>query len=236
MYKNRLSKPPKRQYGTTEDGNVLFIILLAVALIGALTVAVQGTNQQNQHIEDERQILRLTELQRYASQLERGVNFIMQNGHSEVDIRFAHPDADPDYGDLGADADKSDQLFDRLGGGALYTSPPQGINDGSAWEFYGHSALPEVGSNAADLVAVLPNVTNIFCTLINRKIGYTGLPTDPGTCIYGGDAFRFDAGTQFDASPNIPTEASFSIKPSLQGCVECAGDGSRHYFYVLMAR
>ena len=224
-----------RQY---ESGNVLIIILLAVALIGALTAAMQGTAQQSAHIDKETLILRVSEVQRYASELERGVNYIMQNGHSENDLRFAYPNAHSDYGDLSADSDTSDQIFDRLGGAAHYGTPPKNINDGSTWEFYGHTALPQVGSNAADLIVVLPNVTQSFCERVNSIIGYddTSQPTDSSICINGGASQRFDDTTQFDSSPNTVADATFSIKPSMQGCVQCTNDNSYHFFHVLMAR
>lgn len=218
-----------------ERGNVLIIILLAIALIGALTVALQGSGQ-NQNIDRETLLLRVSEVQRYASELERGVNYIIQNGVSESDIRFAHPNAHADYGDLSADADKSDQLFDRVGGAAKHRAPPVNINDGSAWEFYGHTALAHVGSDEAELTAVLPNVTQGFCDALNKSVGYTEQPEDSGVCIHGGAATRFSDSTQFDGSPNTTEETTFSLKPSRQGCVQCTNDGSLHFFHVLMAR
>ncbi len=226
---------------SNQNGNVMVIILLAIVLLGALSVALQGTSSQNAHIDNETLIIRASEVQRYASELERGVSFIMQNGFSESDIRFAHPDANADYGDLSADSDKSDQLFSREGGAAKYRPPPDGINDGSLWEFYGNTALPEVGSNAADLIAVLPNVTQAFCEKINAVIGYdtTIQPTDSATCINSGAAARFDDSTQFALglnAVNTVVEATFSLKPSMSGCVQCTSDNSYHFFHVLMAR
>ena len=220
-----------------ESGNVLIIILLAVALIGALTAAMQGTSQQSAHIDKETLILRISEVQSYASELERGVTFIIQNGYSESDIRFAHPIANSDYGDLGADSDRSDQLFDRIGGAAHYKTPPKNINDGSTWEFYGHTALPQVGSNEAELTLVLPNVTQDFCERVNAMVGYnTTQPTDSSTCIHGDASQRFDNTTQFTSSPNTVTNSTFSLQPSMQGCVQCSSDNSYHFFHVLMAR
>ncbi len=219
-----------------ENGNVLIIILLAVALIGALTAALLGSSQKGANIDKETLLLRVTEVQRYTTELENGIAFALQNGISESDIRFSHPDANSDYGDLGADTDKIDQMFHRDGGNAMYKAAPNGINDGSAWEFYGNTALPEVGSDAADLIAVLPNVTSDFCDKANAAIGYTSRPEDTSTCINTGASVRFDNGMQFDSSPNTTDEASFSVLPATRGCIECTTDGSLHYFHVLMAR
>ncbi len=219
-----------------QNGNILFIILIAIVLIGALSAAIQGTGQHNANIDKETLVLRLSETRSYVSELERAVNYIMQNGKSESDIRFSHPNANTDYGDLSADPDTTDQVFARDGGAAHYRSPPENINDGSAWEFYANTALPEVGSNEADLIALLPNVTYEFCDLVNKTIGYATIPQDSGTCINSGSSARFNNSTQFASSPNTTTESSFSIKPAMQGCVQCTSDDSLHFFHVLMAR
>lgn len=220
-----------------QNGNALFIILLAIGLIGALSFAIQGSGQnKNANIDRETLIIRVSEVFRYSSELERGVNFVLQNGYSESDIRFAHPNSHTDYGDLASDSDKTDQVFDREGGGARFRSAPDGINDGSNWEFYGHTALAHVGSDRSELVAVLPNITQAFCDEINKSVGYAAQPEDTGTCINGGATARFDTGTQFFSSPNTTDETTFSVKPSLRGCIECTSDNSLHYFHVLLAR
>lgn len=233
---------------------MLFIILIAVALIGTLTAAIQYSSRpEGANIDKERLVIRISEAQRYASELERAVLFIMQSGKSEADIRFAHPDAPSDYGDLSADADPSDQVFHKDGGGAAYRAPPEEINDGSAWEFYGGTHLPGVGSDRAELVAVLPNVTPQFCDRINEMNGQTATPTDtgggsaaganPGDCLNLGDDGRFGATQTFYATANTVNEATFAqdsvtseAKTALQACVVCSLDSQRHFYHVLMAR
>lgn len=218
-----------------ESGNILIIILITLALLAALTYAVQGSNSGGSHIDKETLQIRTTEVQRYASELERGIQYIMQNGVSEADIRFAHVNAHSDYGDLSADSDKSDQMFHRDGGGAHFRDAPSGINNGDPWEFYGDTAAPDVGSDAADLIVVLPNVTQAFCERINAVVGLEGQPTDTVTCINGGAASRFNNTTQFSGSPNNLQENSFSHTPAPQACVQCADD-SYHFYHVIMAR
>lgn len=242
------------EYRHGERGNMLFMILIAVVLIGLLTAAIMNSGQpESAHIDNETLIIRTSEVQRYASELERAVLFVIQNNISESDIRFAHPDAHSDYGDLSADVDPSDQVFHRFGGAANYRAPPDDINDGSAWEFYGGTHLPGVGSSRADLVAVLPNVKQQFCDKINELAGQTGTPADtgpaaaagndPGDCIHIGALGRFDDGQQFYTTINTVNEASFEQDPvasaaytAPQACVICALDSSNHFYHVLLAR
>ncbi len=237
-----------------ERGNMLFMILIAIALIGLLTAVVMNTgDSESAAIDNETLAIRASEAQRYASELERAVLFITSNGLSETAIRFAHPGADTDYGDLSADTDPKDQVFSQDGGGSNYKSPPDGINDGSAWEFYGGTALPGVGSARAELVAVLPNVTQQFCDKINSLTGQTGTPADtgaalaagasPGNCVNLGAAGRFNDTQQFYGTPNTVDATTFeqdpeisAPRPALQACVHCAADNENHYYHVLLAR
>ncbi len=218
-----------------QSGNVLFMILVAIVLIGVLTVALQSTSQTgNENIDRETYTIRFSEIKQYASEIENAVRFIFVNNFSESDLRFSHPDAHADYGDITDTPER--QIFSRSGGGANYSLPPSGVNDGSAWEFYGETHMPSVGSSNADLVMVLPNVTSGFCDFINEKLGYTGQPEDTGTCVNAGASGRFDGGTLFAAVPNTTNEASFSQTPSMQACVQCGSDSSRHYVHVIMPR
>lgn len=244
---------------SSERGNMLFIIFIAVALLGILTAAIQYTsNPEGANIDKETIALRATEAQRYASEVERGVQYVLQNGYSEDDIRFANPDND-DYGDLSADGDPTNQVFHRDGGGALHREPPAGVNDGSPWGFYGGTHLPGVGSNRPELTMVLPNVTQQFCEKINQLNNQSGLPTDTGSgaasganagdCINLGATGRFDDGTQFydppGATANTVDETSFEQDPvvnqaytALQACVQCINvtGAPYHFYHVLLAR
>jgi len=250
---------------SSQSGNVLFMILIAMALVGALTAAVTTSNRpEGNNIDAETLVLRAAKVQRYAGELERAVRFVMSQGFSESDIRFAHPNANSEYGDLGADSDRRDQIFHRDGGGANYRSPPDDVNDGSAWEFYGGTHIPGMGrSDRAELVAVLPYVTADFCAKINELNDQSGTMQDTGTstasgadagdCVQAGALGRFDDGQQFYSTINSMNEdaASFAEdpntsapRPAPQGCVVCSADTNSvdsttdeyHFYHVLLTR
>ena len=234
-----------------ESGNMVFMILIAVVLIGLLTaVIMQSGDSDSSDIDDETLVIRASEAQRSASEFERAVLFIISDGLSEVDVRFAHPAADADYGDLSTAVtleDQRPQIFHPKGGGANYPEAPAGINDGSAWEFYGSTAVPGAGSNRADLVAVLPKVTLQFCERINSLSGQPlAPPLDTGAgatdCVYSGATGRFNGTQQFSAVPNTMDETTFTqdtntsaARTALQACVKC-DSGDYHFYHVLLAR
>lgn len=228
-----------------ESGNIIFIVLGAIILLGFLTAAIQMSSRpEGSNIDGETLTVRASQVRQYAVELEQAVAYIMRGGASEEDIRFAHPDAAAGYGAITDEPEH--QVFDRRGGGATYREPPAGINDGSAWEFYGGTHLPDAGSDKAELIAVLPDVTKDFCDKINDMNGYDAQPEDKGSsatssgtaggCLQMGAAGRFSAAQKFFGTANTTDESTFSVKPSLEACVLCAADGKYHFYHVLMVR
>lgn len=222
-----------------QRGNIIFYVLIGIVLIGLLTMAVRNTGGMKDNINSEDLSLKAAQIQRYGAALAQSVAILSDHHISESDLRFAHPDAANDYGVITDDPTR--QIFAKEGGKAAYNPPPAGVNDGSNWEFFATTAIPQIGSDKADLVAVLPHVTAEFCAVMNTQLGFAAgsQPLDAGsgspTCIMGGASDRFD-GTFNDSSPHELDDTSFSKLPAYQACVECTSDNSYHYFYVLMAR
>lgn len=224
----------------SEQGNVLFYILLGLVLLGVLTVAIRNSGGLEENIDREDYTLKAGQVQRYGQELSQAVNAVLGNGASETQIRFAHGSAAADYGTI--TTTPTNQVFSSAGGKANYQLPPDGVNDGSKWEFFATTRIPQVGSNRAELVAVLPNVTQGFCTIINKQLGFTTgtQPTDNTNgstpdCVMGASTNRF-TGTFLDSSPNLMDSTTFSRLPAMQGCVSCASGSTYNYFYVLLAR
>lgn len=219
----------------SQSGNVFFFILLAIVLIGLVTVALRSGGG-SADIDNETVLINATTVRQYAGELERGIAFILHDGASENDIRFANRH-NADYGNI--NDQRTRQVFAAEGGGVEYRLPIPAISGASQWEFYGHTHLPGVGSDRPELVAVLPDVTEAFCTRINKMNNYDQAtqPTDnSGDCINAGAAFRFTSAVQFSTGGGIDTtdEASFTVQPAMEGCVQCGAD--YHFFHVLMAR
>lgn len=219
-----------------ERGNILFMVLIAIALIAALTIAIQQSNNgEGANINPEALAIRVSEVQRTAAELSRAINYIMQNGPSEEDIRFAIPtNSATEYGAITTTPQW--QVFHANGGAANYRQPPAGIQLSAApWEFYGTTAIPGVATSRADLIAVLPNVTQAFCERVNKVNGQTNAqPSEDGAgCINGLASERF--GTAFyNDTPNTLNTASFTKLPAMQACVSCSG--TYHFYHVLYAR
>lgn len=227
-----------------QSGNMLVYILGAIFLMGLLVVLVKGSTNPGGGIDSETAVIATTEAQRYAAEVERAVNLIMQNGHSEADIRFSHANASSAYQNT-LDAPLTRQVFHPSGGAARFRNPPSGVNDGTPWQFFSNTHITGLGSNTAsarkaELIMVLPNVVPGFCSEVNRANGQNldivaGVQ-DPaaGGCIYAPGS-EFTGSFVSGASTNVPNDALFTLNPAKQACIRC-NDGSLHFYHVLMAR
>lgn len=239
----------KNSLEQTENGNVLFIILIAVALFGALSFAVtQGMRGGVADISKEKADAAATELMTFGKAVEQGVQRMFVRGVSENDICFDHdayPGGDTTYEHAGC-ADTSNRVFHPDGGGISYKSFV-GAGDFNivSERFSGHNEANGVGTtcgtaSCADLLYVVrmqdtfgPSVE--ICNAINRGVGVnlSAPPTD--THIDTGSAFRgtFVLG-QTIADGGQATE--FVGKQS--GCIhETTGGGNDYVFYhTIIAR
>ena len=230
----------------TQSGNILVYILGAIILIGLLTIMVKGSSTPGSGIDREALEIRVAEVQAYGNELERAVAYVLRNGYSETDIRFAHPNHDSAYGDITDDPAR--QVFAREGGGATWRDNESDIQVvDTDWLFNGTGAIMEVGTpsglcplnstTCSELIAYIPYVTKDFCLLINEKNNIPN-PSDnppqddstvdiitPFTGTYQRDSMILGSGSHFYGH--------------FEGCFE--GDagppaGTYHYYRVLLAR
>ncbi len=227
-----------------QKGNVLFIILLAIAMLGMLTAVVtQMTSSDMKGPDAERLGLKANEVLQYAESLKAGVERVyVQGRRSESEIRFAHPDLDASYGDVSS-LDPEQMVFHTRGGGVDYRDPPIGVNDGSAWFFTGSSCIPLIGTGtatdctgsgaaSAELLAILPNITEEFCTALRKRLGRTGsIPQDSDTA--------YDSSDEHFAGSFSASHAIANLDGHSTGCFEgdtTPASGSYHFYKVLLAR
>ena len=171
----------------TERGNVLWFILIAVALLAALTMVLSrsgSTVDQSGDIEQQR--VKASQILRTAKSIEAGIQQMRLRGVSENDMSFWH-DSNGDNTEDGSDTYYNAnctitdcKLFDAGGAGLTYSSPPSGVNDASEWIFNATNDVLDVGTGAPDLLIILPNVKTSICAQINRMLGasYAGTESD----------------------------------------------------------
>ena len=167
-----------------ESGNVLFLILIAVALFAALSYAVtQSTRSGSGSTEKEGATLNSATLTQHPTALRTAVVRMVLGGLAAEDIGFDIPSS-ANFGDESA----SQQVFHPLGGGAVYQSAPDdAVVSGFSgrWYINYNFEIPEIGQSVADagaagsdLIAFLPGVSQGICSRINEEfIGSSSIPT-----------------------------------------------------------
>lgn len=219
---------------------MLLYILGAIFLIGFLIVLVKGSFQEGTGISQDKVVITVTEMQRYAAEVERGVGYILRD-YSETDIRFAHPNASAGYGLI---TDTPGRQVFSTGGGVDYKDPPAGVNDGTKWAFAGTTHLKNMGTNSPaantkpELLMVLPNVKQEICARVNMVNGQNidlTVVSDPGICIAPNASDYFVGTFLSGAAANTVDDTKFTKFPAYEACVKCAS-GSFNYYHVLLAR
>lgn len=232
-----------KKFGAHTSGNILIYLLGAILLLGILLALLRGSFQEGSSVDSDKLSLKVSEVQRYAAEISRGVNYILQNGASESQIRFAVPtNSGTPYGNI--TATPSYQIFSPRGGGVSYKQPPAGVNDGTAWQFFATTHIEDIGTDThadskAELLAVLPKVTEAFCARMNLAVGQpVDLEQDTDDsgqgCVYA-PGFEFNGTYAAGAATNLLTSAQIPRHPATELCVRCS-DGTFHYYRVLLSR
>lgn len=230
-----------------ERGNVLFLILIAVALFAALSYAVtQSTRSGAGTSDNETSLINSAQLTQYPAGLRTAVVRMIIGGTDVNNLEFNGPSqfsslTSPAWG-----------VFEPSGGGATYSQAPADIMAGGTpgtWVFNGENQIHLVGSStgtatpdatSVDVIAFLPGISLSVCQKINSELGLPDgtpnpIPTESG----------IDYATQMtDASQGLCNGGCGATIGLDAGSVElegqpfgCFQDGSLYvYYHVLVER
>ncbi len=233
---------------TSQHGNALWFILVAIVLLAALTVLLtrSGTNvDQSGDVEQQR--IKASQILRWAKGIEATIEQMKLRGISESDISFENTVTTQDYSNALCDAHKDPndcKIFATGGGGQNYLNPPSGsAAAGSEWIFTGANnvgtAAYPIGTTAAgtgnDLILLLPNANAALCTQINRDMEIGGtLPADATGIALTPFVGAYDAALVIIDGDGIP----FELNGKASGCFTDtnANPDVTYFYYVVLAR
>lgn len=171
----------KSQNRKGEQGNVLFLILIAVALFAALSYAVtQSTRSGGGDASSEKSLVSSAALTQYPASLKTAiVRMTVSNGIDPTTLLFNTPST---FSALNTATLQSEGVFYPTGGGATYTKAAAGTTTASGdWVFNGNNSVYNIGTTAAtpdaataDIMAILPDVTKGICDKIHSQLGISG--------------------------------------------------------------
>ena len=237
-----------------QSGNVLFYILIGVALLAALSYAVSHTSRGSAgSVSREKASIAATEIIQYGEIVATAVAQLRLRGVEAGEISFGNEEID------GYDnphcADDSCMVFALDGGGISYSGPKEEWLDASFREeprygevyFNGSAKALDKGSESKDeLIMFIPYVKKSVCVAINTALGI--MPEADETPSESNGPFESGAkftGTYPDAgnirvSGDYTTGQSDILSPYNAGCTLASdalpAQGSYHFYKVLIAR
>ncbi len=175
---------------TNEQGNVLFLILIAVALFAALSYAVTQSTRGGGNADDETSLISSAALTQYPASLKTSIlRLSISSGVTGTALEFNQPSEFGTCTSSGANC-----VFHSSGGGASYQDAPSDVVTGASpqeWLFNAENDIFNIGVNATvgdtpdtssfEVIAFLANVTNGVCTKINEELGIGAtIPAETG--------------------------------------------------------
>lgn len=236
-----------------EGGNVLFLILIAVALFAALSYAVTQSSRSGAGTADgETALVNSAQITQYPASVRTAIVRMIIGGADVTELEFNAPAS------FSANTDVS--VFHPSGGGATHMAAPPDVTwNGTQiqWVFSSSFQIANIGTDGAaqsanDIIAFLPGVARTICQKINSELGISivggddtdadgvplGLNTLPVLATHNmedGDGIgaAADADHTIDGPGNI-----FAGQPF--GCVDtddaAQTNGDLVYYHVLVER
>ncbi|PCI54886.1 MAG: hypothetical protein COB36_08490 [Alphaproteobacteria bacterium] len=239
----------------TQSGNVLIYILIAVALLAALsyTIAQSGRGSVGS-LSKERSRLYATEILEYGGIVRQAVSQIRLRGYQAREISLEN-NIVADYENTNC-GDSECEIFNVNGGAVHYLAPKSVWLDNaqsSEFEygtlyFHGEASVAEVGLVKDDLIMFIPYVKKEICMAINKQLGIVpsgrDVPLETNGPFAVNMKFVGDFGVALDRkiSGDGTVGDSEVLYGRMAGCTESSGTASTplaetyHYYQVLLAR
>jgi hypothetical protein len=239
------TQPQQSHDLTSQHGNVLFLILIAVVLFAALSYAVtQSSRTGGGDAGRETNLIGSAEVTQYPAAIKTSIVRMIINGISYEQLKFNPPS---DFAGLGSEL--TEGVFHPVGGGAAYA--PAGANVMSngtpgPWYFNASFEVENIGTSSAgnpdgnDFIAFLPGIKAAICDKLNEETnGITTIPVASAIASTDVDVIYDDA-----AAETIPNEnaevigvsaGTTTLSGQAAGCFR-GSDGVYVYYQVVGER
>lgn len=223
------------KYRYNERGNVLVLILVAVALFAALSFTVADIMRTGdpQMIGDQQAYLFADEILDYSRAMRQTVQGLRIDGCGDTDISFENP---VESGYVNG-TNTNCQVFHPDGGGLKWVSPQANFNDGSEWYITGSRRVVDIGTTS-HLILILPNIRKVICQKINERTEIGDKDADPPTELGYVFGFKF-TGTYLSGGGFGDDAGGADLRGKPIGCFQSTSNptaNSYHFYQVLYGR
>lgn len=163
-----------------QAGSAFFVILIAIAMFGALSYAVfSGSRSGVSTLTADQARIQAQEILDYTEVIKKAVQTLRLRGCSESEINMQTPATIGWINTPTAPADKSCDVFELAGGKVLYqTVFPNARTDPTVtqhWWFNGQTAVKDIGTTSPELIMWAINLKPEVCDAINKILYGTSL-------------------------------------------------------------
>lgn len=242
----------------SQKGNVLFLILIAVALFAALSYAVTQSSRSGGDSSKETTSINTAQLTQYPNQVKTAATRLMINGNTPLDLYFNKPNNFTEtFFATGNNAAQG--VFHPTGGGAVYQKVPAAVVVGNTevdWAFTADYKIRNVGTTPAsgdisgnDLVMFAGPIKTDVCNKVNQQLHGASATTPTASAAL---TIQNDRDTASGAKPAAPNDSGFILASDANwdgrafGCIYATGSttvggtavaaGDGILFYVLAER
>lgn len=208
---------------TKQEGNVLFMILIAIAIIALLSNAiVQLSSPIDYKINESSTSIQTDVFLSYPTAIESSANEMISKGYDAVEISFI----DPSNGAFETPP-HAQKIFHPMAGGVHYHSSISGVSN---FNIVAYTTINNIGTATSDIVFVTDHLTQDMCEEINTK-----LFNDPTLPSVGASA----------VTDMLANSAGSPVTLGGATCPECDGkprmcfedtDSNYVYYHVIIAR
>ena len=161
----------------TQNGSVIFWILIAVGLMAALSYAFMGSSRNSTSmITDTQADAYASEIIAYGNEVKSAVKRLRLRGCSDTEISFENNVSSPiDYTNLNSPADESCHIFSLAGGSLNWPTYSDAIYENAVdWyppiQFNADNDIIGTKSSEADLVMFHASINETICAKLNERL------------------------------------------------------------------
>lgn len=225
-----------------QKGNVLFLILIAVALFAALSYAVTRSTSGGGNANSEKLNLDVSQVLQYGATIKTAILRMRLNGVADTQLSFVNSSGVENYTNANCTT-TSCQIFHLDGGGVTWQEAPTSIIDtaqAAMWQrvvfvgsdpYYGHGTDGSNASNA-DLVMTM-SANESACIAYNKAVGFDAFVPDvgPDDAVNNSPAF---IGTYSAAGGYAMDHVDVVGRQTF--CIQHPANHAYRIYYVLLAR
>lgn len=226
----------------SEKGNVLLIVLLAIALYGLLTFALSKSDDASSFGTDVEELKAgLGQIYNYTATMKQAVQkmkTINNCGNDGIDF-FLDTVTHANY--QHASENPRCKLFVPKGGGMSFKilgGSALATEDSETYRFTGQQEIPDVGTNGNSELIVLVNVTQEACIQMNKKLGIVSSGSTPPdwSTVRHTQTDYFNGGNSVDGGYITGESFNTDFTGKEAGCLHDDTEDEYFYYQVLIAR